>query len=346
LHENFTRELDYVLEARQQEQYRALCRPLPNVIVPQVFMESCRPPVLVQAQHTGLSLDEVEGLDEFQRKGFGRAILDHYITMIFRHGLVHSDPNPGNFAFKKGDPESLILYDFGSVLKISEPVRVGLIRSIIALQNREPVDPAACLSALGFDVEKLHDLRPVLPILMQVLFDPFLQQGPYDTRGWRISERFDGIVGELKWWFRSAAPAELIFLMRTLHGLTTLLNRLKVALPWRWTLEKQCGDLLEEARVQPLPEVPEMKSAPTFRNLSQFLKVYVVKPNGNKVELAMPSRVADQLESVIDPPVMESIRRQNIDIEEIQKRVLRTGFMPQELFEIRDDQRHVRVWLE
>ena len=57
-----------------------------------------------------------------------------------------------------------------------------------------------------------------------------------------MNERFDAIVGDLKWWFRSAAPPELIFLMRTLHGLAVMLERLDAKLPWKFLLEKLCYD--------------------------------------------------------------------------------------------------------
>jgi len=58
-------------------------------------------------------------------------------------------------------------------LVISDEIRLGLIRIILALRNNEAVDPVACLVAIGFDQEKLEDLRPTLPALLSVLFEPF-----------------------------------------------------------------------------------------------------------------------------------------------------------------------------
>ena len=60
----------------------------------------------------------------------------------------------------------------------------------------------------------------------------------------------------------------------------------------------------------------------------------------------MPARVADDLQSIIDPPVKESIDRQNIDLDAIQKRARQTGFVPQVLFDLKDSEREVKVWLE
>ena len=232
-------------------------------------------------------------------------------------------------------------------MSIPNETRLGLLRLVLALQRHEPIDPVACLGMIGFDPEKLKDLRSTLPALLHVLFEPFLIEAPYDIKDWQMGERFDGIVGEMKWWFRSAAPPGLIFLMRTLHGMSVFLERLDVKISWRFILDRLCSDLYCEAETIKIPEVATT-SGEVLRldGIAQYLKVNVVKPNGNKVKLTMPARVADNLEDVIDPAVKESIDRQNIDLVAIQKRVRETGFIPQKLFYLKDPEREVLVWLE
>ncbi|GJL78089.1 MAG: hypothetical protein NPINA01_10780 [Nitrospinaceae bacterium] len=346
---NFKKELDYRQELEHQQKYAELAAPLKNVIVPKVFPGLCHPTILVQSLEEGIGLEKAETLRQNHRQSIGRALVQHYIHMLFRHGFVHADPHPGNFAFRQTSREnfSLIVYDYGCILHIPDEVRLGLLRTILALQSHESVDPVACLSMIGFDPEKLQDLRSTLPALLHVLFEPFLIEAPYDIKDWQMSERFDGIVGEMKWWFRSAAPPGLIFLMRTLHGLSVMLERLDAKIPWRFILDRSCSDVYPEARAIDIPEVP---SAPEkilrLDGIAQYLKVSVIKANGNKVRLTMPARVADNLEDIIDPPVKESIDRQNIDMVAIQKRVRESGFIPQTLFDLKDSEREVLVWLE
>lgn len=344
---NFKGELDYQREAGNQMRYRELVAPLGGVIVPEVIQEFCRPGALVQVKEKGLSVDQVSAMPKSKRQTMGRILLKQYFYMLFRHGFVHSDPNPSNFAFRDGEVPSLIVYDFGSVLQITDEARLSLLRTILALQDREPIEPAACLMGLGFDPEKLKDLRPILPALLQILFDPFTTDAPYNVKEWNISQRFDSLVGELKWWFRSAAPPELIFLMRTLHGMTSMLARLDAQLPWKFFLDQTCGDLYADARALKFKELPDGEgSVPGFDRLSRFMKVHVIKSNGNVVELTMPARVVNNLEEIIDPPVMESIKRQKIDLDQIMKRVEQNGYAPQIIFELEDSERKVRVWLE
>jgi predicted unusual protein kinase regulating ubiquinone biosynthesis (AarF/ABC1/UbiB family) len=346
---NFKQELDYRQEIEHQKKYAELAAPLENVIVPRVFSDLSGPTVLVQSLEEGFGLEKAESLAPKSRQAIGRVVIQHYLHMLFRHGFVHADPHPGNFAFRQTGREkfSLIVYDYGCVLQISDEVRLGLLRTILALQNHEPLDPMACLGMIGFDAEKLRDLRSTLPALLNVLFEPFLIEAPYDIKDWRMSERFDQIVGEMKWWFRSSAPPDLIFLMRTLHGLSTMLERLDAKISWRFILEQLCSDLYPKAQAISLPEThSDSESVLRLDGIAKYLKVNVVKPNGNKVRLTMPARVADNIKDIIDPPVMESIERQKIDLVAIQKRVHETGFVPQTLFDLKDSEREVLVWLE
>ncbi len=346
---NFKQELDYRQEIEHQKKYAELAAPLENVIVPKVFPDLSSSTVLVQSLEEGFGLEKAETLAPKSRQAMGRVVIRHYLHMLFRHGFVHADPHPGNFAFRQTGREkfSLIVYDYGCVLQISDKVRLGLLRTILALQNHEPLDPMACLGMIGFDTEKLQDLRSTLPALLNVLFEPFLIEAPYDIKDWRMSERFDQIVGEMKWWFRSSAPPELIFLMRTLHGLSTMLERLDAKISWRFILGQLCSDLYPQAQAISLPEMPsDSGDVLRLNGIAKYLKINVVKPNGNKIRLTMPARVADNIKDIIDPPVMESIERQKIDLVAIQKRVHETGFVPQTLFDLKDPEREVLVWLE
>ena len=224
-------------------------------------------------------------------------------------------------------------------------MRLALLRIILALRNHENIDPVSCLLALGFDGEKLEDLRPTLPALLSILFEPFLVEAPYHVKNWRMNERFDQTVGELKWCFRYAAPPKLIFLMRTLHGLTTMLSRLDVALPWQFLLDKHLSDIYPEAQALQLPEIKTSQVIHSFDEMARYLKVHVVT-NGNKVSLTMPARCADDLEDVMDESVKESINSQKIDLQAIQERAQKSGFIPQTLFSLSDEESDMKVWLE
>ncbi len=344
-------ELDYKHEASQQMQYREALHDAqsdsPDVIVPEVYPEYSNEHVLVQSLEKGDSMEDAVKLPQNKRQEIGRIWVRHLLYMLFQKGVMHSDPNPRNFAFRtKSTRSALVLYDFGSLFEVSMEERMILLRIILAIREREDLDPAQCLKGLGFDLEKLSDIRTSLPGLLAVLFEPFTQDCPFDIDEWELNKRWDAIVGELKWWFRSAAPTRIIFLMRTFHGLASHLGKLNVSISWSNLLDEVAGDLYVEARNWPLPECDLASVGTNFQGLSEFLKIDVKKSNGNRVTLTMPARVVENLEEVIDPPVLESIRKQNIDLNEILLKVQRSGFVAQTLLELNDSERTLKVWLE
>ena len=345
---NFSEELDYRIEAVHQKNYRHKVYPLKRIVIPEIFTDLIRPTVLVQKKEEGFSLDKAKTMMPKQKQTMGQLLLQHYLYMFFRQGFVHVDPQPGNFAFRqyKKNYFELIIYDFGSVLEVSTEFRLTILRIILALRERESLDPSSCLTALGFDPEKLKNLRPTLPALMSILFEPFLMEIPYNVNDWRMSERFNQIVGDMKWWFRSNAPPQLLFLMRTLNGLITMLKRLDVSLLWQFTMDKTLSDLYPQARALNLPKLESDSQGPAFDSMARYLKVHVVKTNGNEVSITMPGSCANGIEGEIDELVKDSIYKHKIDLVSIQNNVRKSGFVPQALFEFQDEDTTMRVWLE
>ena len=341
-------ELGNRIEIGYQMQYRKMISPLGRIIVPGVIEDLCRPNILVQKREKGFGLDKAETMIPAQKQAMGHLLLEHFFHMLFRHGFVHADLQPLNLSFRqyKKDYFVLIIYNSGSVLKIPYEMRLALLRIILALRNHENIDPVSCLSVLGFDLDQLEELRSTLPALLSILFEPFLMEAPYEVRGWRVSERYDHIIGEKKWRFFSAAPPELIFLMRTLNGMVTTLNRLNVALPWQLLLDKHLSDIYPAARELKLPKVIRTRSTHTFNGMARYLKVHIFKINGNKVSLTLPARYADDLNGVLDESVKESIKKQKIDLNNIQKKVLKSEFLPQMLFSLSDQEHDIKVLLE
>ena len=125
-----------------------------------------------------------------------------------------------------------------------------------------------------------------------------------------------------------------------------MLRRLDVPLPWQFTMDKILSDIYPQALALTLPEVEGISKSSSFDSIARYLKVHVVKSNGNKVSLTMPGRCADDLEGVMDDPVKESILKQNIDLPTIQDKARKSGFIPQILFELHDEERDMKVWLE
>ncbi|MDG4549203.1 MAG: AarF/UbiB family protein [Candidatus Contendobacter sp.] len=350
LRNNMRRELDYRSEAERQRRF-AIAVQTPGLRVPEVHLELCGERVLVQSWESGVPLDQVIGWPKRDRLLIGRTLLLALFKSLFVAGEVHGDPNPGNYFYRRGDdgqPE-VVLLDFGCTVPVSEPRRLALLKLLLACREGMDVAPLQCFAALGFDPGKLSHLNETLPALCRVLFRPFLVDGAFHPADWHLKRDITALLGEHRWWFRSAGPADLLLLMRAFQGLAAQLGRLDAGLPWWPLLEQAVGaELMQRARAWTLPELPpELASgAVSIRAIARRLCVSVTEGNVPRVSLSMPAEAALDLENIIPEDVLERIRASGVAIGAIVNRVRASSIAPQELFVLDEGPKRHRVWLE
>lgn len=350
LRDNMRRELDYRSEAKRQQRFAAVVR-VPGLRVPEVRMELCRERVLVQSWESGVLLDQVIEWPKRDRLLIGRTLLLTLFKSLFVAGEVHGDPNLGNCFYRRGDdgqPE-VVLLDFGCTVPVSEPRRLALLKLLLACREGADVAPLRCFAALGFDAKKLSHLSDTLPALCRILFRPFLVDGSFHPAEWHLKRDVTALLGEHRWWFRSAGPADLLLLLRAFQGLATQLGQLEARLPWWPLLEQAAGaELMQRARAWELPELPpELASgAVSIRAIARRLCVSVTEGSVLQVSLSMPAEAALDLENIIPEDVLERIRASRVDMGVIISRIRASGIAPQKLFVLDEGLKRHRVWLE
>jgi len=210
------------------------------------------------------------------------------------------------------------------------------------------VEPLHSFAALGFDPEKLSYLSVLITPLCAILIRPFLVDQAFDLTQWQLQEDFEQLLGEQRWWFRSAGPADLFLLMRAFQGLTQQLTTLDVRLPW-WPMVQQAvgTELLNEARQLVLPPLPKMLNEPMVKALASYLKVRVTEAGCEKIALQMPAQAALNLADIVPDDIQQHIQTSELtDMETLSQQVRRSGIAPQELFSYHIGDKHYRVWLE
>jgi predicted unusual protein kinase regulating ubiquinone biosynthesis (AarF/ABC1/UbiB family) len=112
-------ELDYCNEADNVRLFRAFHGPRHAfVTIPEVVGERSSKRVLTLTYEPG---DPIGKLDELGYTQVERDRLGHHMWLmmcaqVFEFGLIHADPNPGNFAFRRDG--TLVMYDFGCVKRL------------------------------------------------------------------------------------------------------------------------------------------------------------------------------------------------------------------------------------
>lgn len=340
-------ELDYRTELRNQLRFRALASVMDGLIVPEPIADRSTDQVLVSVWEDGCTIEEAVSWPAPARAQLGRLLLNHFLTCVFDHGLIHGDPHPGNYRFRLSPDESvsIVLYDYGSVASIDQLDRMLLLRLVDASNTRKG-DPMSLLVALGFNPDLLSPIRQKLPAVCSVLFEPFGYTHKFDLGGWNRAHRLDDILGDDRWNFRMAGPAKLIFLMRAFRGLLYYLERLQEPVSWglmvKPLLERHAADMRN------IDLAEDVAGEGGFEALARHLRIEVHRNGTKKVSLTLPSGAVEDLDAVIDADLAERIRAQGTDIKAIVRDVRRRGYAPMELFALDEPngERRVRVWIE
>jgi len=350
LFDTLRNELDYRSEARRQIYFREKVR-VPRLEIPKIYEELSSDCVLVQSRVTGMTFPEIIDWSETERKMIAQTLLQTLFVSIFVAGEIHADPHCGNMFFNHADNDSMVtLLDFGCTISLSETRRLALLKLILACREKSAVSPLDCFVALGFDAQKLAHIQGALPMLCQYLFSPFLSPHVFHLQDWQLEKNIVNLLGEKRWWFRSAGAADVLLLMRAFQGLTQQLQQLRVNLNWWEVLENSVGEtILQQARNLNLPaihvETIDFKQL-DFSKQAKELHVKITQNNSLLVSLKMPAEAALELESLIPSEVrFELAKNSTIDLAKLVEQLKLEGLSPQVLFETTHGEKQYRVWL-
>lgn len=341
-------ELDYRTEAARQTRFHDGLK-VDGLIIPKVYNELSSERVLVQSWEQGMFFDEVESWEKKDKMLVARTLLMTLWQSMFVLGEVHTDPHMGNFFFNKpidGAP-TVTMLDFGSTNEISLSERMALLKLIVCTRDQLPVDYMRCFAAMGFDLPKLAHIEHELPMLCPILFKPFLNNDPFDVNDWKVTRGFEVILGDRKWWFRSAGSASLYLLMRSFQGVMLQLRDLDVQMPWWGLLKKAVGeDIINQARVFELPPLPEYVPMPKVQAISSTLRVIIVEKGEEIMSLTFPPDAALDIEDLIPESVLKELYAAGWDSEVLRQQLIETRLEPQVIFNSDTNGRVHKVWLE
>lgn len=340
-------ELDYRIELKNQKQYGQYANQIKGLIVPDVVEHLSSEHVLVTQWEDGDTLAEVIKWPAADRHELGRRILNQFFTMIFDHGFFHGDPNPGNYRFRRDSTHgpSVVLYDYGSVARLSTQDRLVLLK-LITESAAKKGDPLPLLIELGFNADLLTPIRGKLPALCSVLFEPFSGPMKFDLTRWKRTERIDDILNDDRWNFRLAGPAKIILLMRAFRGVLYYLEKINEPVSW----ERIFAPIFERYQnlVNTLQILPSPNSESSFESMAKHLRIEVFRDSLKKVSLTLPATAIEDLHNMMDDEVAKRIKARGIELTTIIQDARRNGYAPSELFELEipEESKLIRVWLD
>lgn len=345
---NMDQELDYLSEARRQSDYAQQVQ-VTGLHTPEIIEEYCRSGLLVQSWEQGSKLDEIIHWPIPARQELGKILIRTLFSSLFKAGLVHGDPHMGNYFFRQHPAPGVVLLDYGCTIEVSKTARLALLKFILALREDRDISPLQAFAAMGFDAQKLAYIKNSLPLISRILFRPFLGEQALRMQDWKVKQPMIQLLGEQRWWFRSAGPANLLLLMRAFQGLEQQLEILQIYQPWWPLLRESVGDeLLQQARDFVLPPLPEgLEQGPGLKAIAETLYVEVLKNGAPHVKVSLPAEAAMELASLMPEDVLKQLESSSdIDLEAIQQRIYDSGIAAQMVFEYQHGEKTYRVWLK
>ena len=117
IRERVTEELDYELEASNQQAVARRHRGHPFIVIPEIVGDLCRERVVVMDFVHGRGHEELTGLPQTERDRIAEMIFRFYFGSMYRHHQFSGDPHPGN-SLLLADGRMAFL-DFGLFKRIS-----------------------------------------------------------------------------------------------------------------------------------------------------------------------------------------------------------------------------------
>lgn len=224
-------ECDFLLEAKRQGTFRRLLADDEAILVPAVEPALCAEAVLTTRWAPGRSLDAflAGAPPQALRDRVGAALFRFYIGTLYRHGLFHADPHPGNYALR--DDGRVVVYDFGCVRAFDRGTVAAFARLVAAVRQDDEEATAAALSALGAEVPADRAARAHVRTLLRSFFAPLLLPGPRPIEAGAGAEARQ-LMRDKRAIMRLSLPGKLLFLFRLRFGLYAVLSRLGAVADW------------------------------------------------------------------------------------------------------------------
>jgi aarF domain-containing kinase len=203
-------------------------------VVPEVYQDYSTNSVLCMQRIHGKTLKEwMIKASQSEKNMMASQLISLYIKEFFDHGLVQTDPNPGNFLILSDN--RIALLDFGATKVYSPDFIKGYKRLVLAAyKNNRPLLLEESYQ-LGFiDIREKEETKAIYCELIELVADLVKMDEEFDFK----DKHFVKESQRLSWGLSQKAefsppPKDLIFLHRKLGGIFTINRRLEAKLKLR-----------------------------------------------------------------------------------------------------------------
>lgn len=224
-------EANYLHELKMQKRYSESFKNS-DYIIPTAYEDYTTRTVITQEFIQGETFSQwlQSHQDEKLRYKFSDLMMRLYLEEFFSHGLVQTDPNPGNFIITPDN--RLALLDFGAVKEYPREFIEGYRQVLIASLKGNSEAVLKLSEDLKFiDPREDQEVRSLYLKMIDMLIDPFRGEKPFDFRDKGFLEESRKLSWEMTQKCKySPPPKDLLFLHRKLVGVFLFIKKLDTQL--------------------------------------------------------------------------------------------------------------------
>ncbi len=236
LRERLSEELDYELEARNQQYFADHFDGHPYIHVPPVLPELSTRRVMTSELVVGAKFDEVLEWRQSERNLIAETLFRFTFGSIYRLAAFNGDPHPGNYLFHEGG--RITFLDFGLVkhftdedTELFESLIVNMVIEPNFAQFRHDIEAAGLLAKdAPFSNELIGEYFSYFYDFV-LRDEEFTFDDDYSAAGVRAIFETGGEHGELKKVLN--VPASFVVLQRINLGVMALFGQLNATQNWR-----------------------------------------------------------------------------------------------------------------
>jgi ubiquinone biosynthesis protein len=169
LWETFQTETDFLMEARNLEDFRNFCKDYAYIDCPRPYMKLCTQHVVVMDYVDGISVSHPKQLLRagYDLEEIGMKLVDNYATQVLDVGFFHADPHPGNILIDEG---RIVFIDLGMTGRLDSSNRSALRDMLYAVARHDSPSLAnALLRFTGSQEQRADDYASLLNDLDAVI---------------------------------------------------------------------------------------------------------------------------------------------------------------------------------
>jgi predicted unusual protein kinase regulating ubiquinone biosynthesis (AarF/ABC1/UbiB family) len=229
-------ECNYIAEAAVQQQMRRFFQDVPNIQIPSIYQEYSSENIIVSDWVEGQFLHcYLEVADDGQKLQTFSLLFEFEMACLVIHGLVHTDPHPGNFLIQEEEGNiKLNVLDFGNVTSITNTEVAAMCRILLANYGVDGLKQD--LLSLGFNKETLAYYDDILGDIVTILLEPFYFPVDYNFADWRMHYKMNTLMASREWNEPFEIPAKIAGIIRMFHGLYYYARKYQICFNWHENL--------------------------------------------------------------------------------------------------------------